>query len=258
MLIIIFLMFFFKKKESMSDVGISINNIVDNVYIIAIPKRVNYMKKVMKYYGLKGEFIKTVMKNKLNKVLNYARYGDYSDQNAIWLKNNIEKLILSLSEDAKKCFNLDEATCRYKVNNKKKGFKVGDLKMNEISIPQLYSILASMQGEIDEDSLNILPNKVVRNSTGDLPSWTFAKKHLFCFSPFHQKGGVARSNLYYHGKKNWVIKQVKNKYEVNLRKKNRGEFSSEQDVVFRHYRKIYTSAIKEVFNVLRGLIQTKH
>jgi hypothetical protein len=198
------------------------------------------------------------MKSKLNKVLNYARYGDYSDQNAIWLKNNIEKLILSLSEDAKKCFNLDEATCRYKVNNKKKGFKVGDLKMNEISIPQLYSILASMQGEIDEDSLNILPNKVVRNSTGDLPSWTFAKKHLFCFSPFHQKGGVARSNLYYHGKKNWVIKQVKNKYEVNLRKKNRGEFSSEQDVVFRHYRKIYTSAIKEVFNVLRGLIQTKH
>ena len=67
MLIIIFLMFFFKKKESMSDVGISINNIVDNVYVIAIPKRVNYMKKVMKYYGLKGEFIKTVMKNKLNK-----------------------------------------------------------------------------------------------------------------------------------------------------------------------------------------------
>lgn len=194
------------------------------------------------------------MKDKLNKVLNYARYGDYSDKNAIWLKNNIEKLIPLLSEDAKKCFNLDEATCRYKVSNKKKGFKAGDLRINQISIPQLYSILASMQGEIDEESLDILPNKVVRNSTGDLPSWTFAKKHLFCFSPFHQKGGVARSNLYHHGKKNWIIKQVKNKYEVNLRKKNRGEFSSEQDIIFRHYRKTYTSAIKEVFKAMRDMI----
>lgn len=194
------------------------------------------------------------MKNKLNKVLNYARYGDYSDKNAIWLKNNIEKLIPLLSEDARKCFNLDEATCRYKVSSKKKGFKAGDLRINQISIPQLYSILASMQGEIDEESLDILPNKVIRNSTGDLPSWTFAKKHLFCFSPFHQKGGVARSNLYYHGKRNWIIKQVKEKYDKNLRSKNRGEFSLEQDVIFRHYRKTYTSAIKEVFNAMRDMI----
>ena len=128
---------------------------------------------------------------------------------------------------------------------KKKGFEAGDLRMNQISIPQLYSILASMQGEIDEDSLDILPNKVIRNSTGDLPSWTFAKKHLFCFSPFHQKGGVARSNLYYHGKRNWIIKQVKEKYDENLRSKNRGEFSSEQDVIFATTEKLTLALLKK-------------
>lgn len=197
------------------------------------------------------------MKSKLNKVLNYARYGDYSDKNADWLEDNMEELISRLSEDAKKCFNLDESTCRYKVSSEKKGFKAGDLNFKKISKPQLYSILASIQGSIDEESLDILPTKIIRNSTGDLPSWTFAKKHLFCFSPFHQKGGVARSNLYYHGKRNWIIKQVKEKYDENLKSKNRGQFSSEQDIVFRHYRKIYTRSIKEVFNVLRDMVSKR-
>ena len=66
LLFILFSMYFFKKREKLTDIDIGINNVVDNVYVIAIPKRINYMKKVMKHYGLRGEFIKTVMKNKLN------------------------------------------------------------------------------------------------------------------------------------------------------------------------------------------------
>ena len=49
----------------MTDIDIGISSLIDCVYVIAIPKRINYMK-VMRHYGLKGKFIKTIMKDKLN------------------------------------------------------------------------------------------------------------------------------------------------------------------------------------------------
>ena len=36
----------------------NILNLVDIVYVISIPKRVNYMKKVLKHYNIEAKFIK--------------------------------------------------------------------------------------------------------------------------------------------------------------------------------------------------------
>jgi len=73
-------------------------------------------------------------------------------------------------------------------------------------------------------------------------------------SPHHQKGGVARSNLYYHGKRNYIIRKAKD-HEINLKKKHRGEFSQEEDQCFVFYRKIYVNSIREVFNAFRSMIK---
>lgn len=196
------------------------------------------------------------MKDDLNRRLNVARRQDYTDSNSQWLRNNIEQLINRISEQAKDCFGLTDES-RYKVTSKKTGALIGRMNFNNVYFPQLYSILSTLQGKIDFDGENadIVTARVIRSeSTGDLPSWKFAKKHLFCMSPHHQKGGVARSNLYYHGKKNYIIRKAKGQ-ELYLKGKNRGQFSQEEDRCFVFYRKIYVNSIREVFNAFRSMIK---
>ena len=196
------------------------------------------------------------MKHDLNRRLNVARRQDYTDSNSRWLKDNIEELTGRISEQAKDCFGLTDES-RRKVANKTPGALVGQMKLNKVNFPQLYSILSTLQGEIDFDGENadITTTRLIRNeSTGDLPSWKFAKKHLFCMSPHHQKGGVARSNLYYQGKRYYIIRKAKD-HEINLKRKHRGEFSREEDQSFVFYRKIYVNSIREVFNAFRSMIK---
>lgn len=41
---------------------------IEQIYIIAVPKRVEYMKKVMKHFKLKGIFIEPILKDNLNEI----------------------------------------------------------------------------------------------------------------------------------------------------------------------------------------------
>ena len=59
----------------------------------------------------------------------------------------------------------------------------------------------------ENDNVVINDNIRTRESQGEMAYWKFAKTHLFCFSPFHQKGGVAASNLKYHGQRHFVAKK---------------------------------------------------
>ena len=61
----------------------NILNIIDKVYVIALPERKNYMKKVLKYYNINAEFIIPFLKNKLNikKLINRKLLKkDYLDE----------------------------------------------------------------------------------------------------------------------------------------------------------------------------------
>ena len=196
-------------------------------------------------------------KDYTNKILNIARRLSYEDSNSKWLENNLEELASRLSPEAKDCFNLSDEY-KYKIKAKKGDFKI---KVNGgVSFYQLYSILSFIQGEIKatEEKFDILPNKRERKLDGSLPKWTFVKEHLLCSSPHHRKGGVARSNLYYHGLRNWIIKKGKLELDVNMKPKNRGQFSHEEEELYHHYRIVYAKSTREVFNVLRDLIQTRH
>jgi hypothetical protein len=85
-------------------------------------------------------------------------------------------------------------------------------------------------------------------------------------SPFHFRGGVARSNLYYHGAMNWIVKKSKEENGLNLKRKititdengdkiektiRRGHFTPQEDTIFLNYRKQYCKSIIELVNFFK-------
>ena len=89
--LLLILLLFIKKKDTMADVSLnsSINDVIDSVYIIAIPKRKSYMERVLRYYGVKGEFIETIMKDTLDKkqlVNQNLLHYDHENQEKIFKK----------------------------------------------------------------------------------------------------------------------------------------------------------------------------
>jgi len=178
------------------------------------------------------------------------------------MKDNIEEISSRLSPTAR------EAFLKY--------YKKGDVNINATfkSPAQLYSILASLRGKITTDdetgdiyiSNELNTRKVKKGSliTEELPSWKFAKKHIFNFSPFHQRGGVARSNLMYHGAKNYIIRKAKEDgYDLKAkvksldggeRVKGRGNFTKQEDDSYLTHRKAYMESIKETFNLFKSML----
>lgn len=193
-------------------------------------------------------------KEEINLILNHSRSQDYEGEAYQWVINNIEKIDNLLSDTARSAFKIE----RYKVSNKNKGFQKGDININKLAKAQICSVLATLMGGIEKDFLTeeafINFNPRFRNSTGTYAGWNFIKRYVLCMSPFHLKGGVARSNLYYHGLKNWVIAQSKLE-SVDLKRKQRGNFSKKEDETFIKYRKEYCNSIRELFGVIKSILE---
>ena len=191
-------------------------------------------------------------KRDINTILNHARSELYQDKASGWIRDNINIISDNLSEEAQSVFNI----VRYKKANQKLNINQGDIKVNDLRMPQMYSILATLQGTIENDSdggARIEFNPRLRQGSTQRAGWSFIKRYVLCMSPFHLKGGVARSNLYYHGLKNWVIAQAKLE-GFNLKGKHRGEFSQEEDEVFVKYRARYVKAMKDLFFVYKSIL----
>jgi hypothetical protein len=191
------------------------------------------------------------MKDAINYTLNVARrygYNDKEDANTRAIKELFPKMLTDLSEETKKAFGICEKS-KYQVSRSGQ-YKKGELNMNNISKVQLYSILACLQNEKGE----------LRTVKGKTPSWKFVKRYILCMTPFHFRGGVARSNLYYHGMKNYIISKGKEK-GLTLSGKKRGgffndkgdaikkgsRFTKKEDDFFLKERKVYNNAIREVY-----------
>ena len=195
------------------------------------------------------------LKDNINYTLNLARrfkYLDEDDENTKLLKSLMSEMESELSDNTKDAFGL--TNCRY-TNNRKGKWKVGDVCWNKISMPQIYSVLSCLQDE----------NGNLRKVNGKLPSWKFAKRYLLGMTPFHFRGGVARSNLYYHGMKNYIIRKAKDA-GVKLKSKKRGgffdddgktfkegtKFTKEEDNCFLMHRKNYHDAIRELYRFFQN------
>lgn len=183
----------------------------------------------------------------LNMYLNYARRFEYmadDDHISKWIKEIIHEALNYISPDAQKIFGFDEGS-RYKRDNLKKGIKKGDINFNNLKMCQIYPIAAifkTYEGKIRK-----------RFSTKELAGWYFIQRYVFHFSPWHLRGGVARSNFFHHGISNYTIAKLKiDGFDIS--QKSRGEFSDAEDILYRKYRQDYIKYIHELFKFFKQKI----
>tara|TARA_R110002020_G_scaffold216487_5_gene424228 strand:- start:579 stop:1697 length:1119 start_codon:yes stop_codon:yes gene_type:complete len=182
-------------------------------------------------------------KQETTDILNFARrynYEDPTDTNVQWIKEHLEEIAAQLSNRAKDAFGLSV--------RKKSGPDKGNFK--GVKTKQIYSILALMR--------NLDGGLRAREITGELPGWGFIKKRAMPMSPFHRKGGVARSNMYYHGNKHYISRMMDNKVLNENGKrviKRRENFSPQEEQDFRYYRGEYCKSFRELFQVMKRMLQ---
>ena len=183
------------------------------------------------------------LKRQLNDHLNWARasepkaYEFEDDGCRDWINENIEQIAKVISPMAQEVFELTDEN-RYKKTKK--------INLNKIKMTQFYSIVSTLidyDGELRQ-----------RPSTGSPPGWKFIQRYVLSMSPFHRKGGVARSNLYHHGIKNWHKKQCRKHGRAIPEKGGRGVFIDDQDAFFLKCRADYCKSIREVFQVVRDIL----
>lgn len=184
----------------------------------------------------------------LNMYLNYARRFNYiadDDNISKWIKEVIHEAIKYLSPEAQEIFGIGEKS-RYKKDNIKKGIKKGDINFNKIKMCQIYPVAAvfkTYEGKIRK-----------RFSTKEITGWYFIKRYVFHFSPWHLRGGVARSNFFHHGISNYAIAKLKT-HGFDVSEDSRGKFSDEEDILYRAYRQKYVEYIHELFKFFKTKIQ---
>ena len=193
-----------------------------------------------------------------NQILNIARRYGYQDNNSEYIIRNIQPIYDNLSPAAREVFGLELFKKTSKIG------KPGTVNIKKIKnrMVQMNSILSIFRD--DEGNLRLLPD------TGNLPNNYFIKRYVLCMTPNHRKGGVSRSNLYFHGMRNFIIKMAKiEDSTVNLKRKvslvdqygetyertaSRGHFTDYEDSLFLKYRKQYCRSIFELINIFKQLL----
>ena len=210
------------------------------------------------------------VKRNVSAVTNHVRRWHYTDELSKFLFDNIEYLCENLSNESKEVFGLTDES-RFKTKKQQ-----GEINFNKVKIVLLMSLLSIAKGKVatNEDGNFLSLDLNVRDQTNKLPSWSFVKKYVLNLSPFHFRGGVARSNLMYHGERFYISKKIAEDKLVekgsDFRKYKVGEVlsgyvlkdngdrvqitnSEELSSAFSKYRKQYRDSLKECYNLLRGL-----
>ena len=234
-------------------------------------------------------------KSQCTELCNQARSFHYVDDNSDWIRKNAKQIAEKLPEQAKDCFglmtNIDglgdktkdsireqlginpdnlnelERCCKEGLlssikgisKNKEQKFLTSiqnkDIKEKDIAIAAIYAVLSTLRGRVINNDGDLSSELYLRESTGNMPGWTFVKRYILCFTPFHLKGGTARSNIFHHSLKNWVKKKAEAE-GINLKGKQRGQFSKEEDEVFLKYRNIYAKSVKKLFIAIKSILQS--
>ena len=203
-------------------------------------------------------------KSNLNLLLNYARrkkygVGDDSDVIQSLLEKHKNEIAGKLSDNAKLVFKLDEV---YKSDMKRYNAKKGDVNLNQANMTGIYSICATLWDfDIDPNTFDVRYKPRLREQTNSLPGWKFVSEQLLGFSPFHLKGGIARSNLKFHNFKTFLSNRIKadnNGYTWSGKKlngKRKFEFNNEERQYFSQVQSDHKKACKELFMVLKQIMQ---
>ena len=181
-----------------------------------------------------------VFKDETNAILNKARRFKYQDPNdAIvqFLNANMGAIAARLSTESKEAFDFD------KISKRSGTFLKSDGRIN-----RLYTLTAFF----------LHPNGTVRQrpDTGNMPGIQWLRSNVLHTSPFHFRGGIARSNIYWHGFKNYALKKMGTRKASSIGKVlSHYDFTQCQDQEFRQHRKVFTGAMIEAMQVIRDLVR---
>ena len=99
----------------------------------------------------------------------------------------------------------------------------------------------------------------LRPSTGSLMGKKYAKLYIFKMHDYHERGGVVRSDIYWHGLKNYVPRILNNKIpSVDKNGKPTTKIKPLEDYdnldEFRVVRNAYSGHVLKVFSVIRSIL----
>ena len=186
------------------------------------------------------------MKEEMTEDKNIMRCGDYEENGMIaWFKNNIELIASNLPQDIKECFGIDKNVLVHR-KGKHKGNIIG-----AVYEKQLLAILLTLMQP--DGSLRLRP------STGSLMGKKYAKLYIFKMHDYHERGGVVRSDIYWHGLKNYVPRILNNKIpSVDKNGKPTTKIKPLEDYdnldEFRVVRNAYSGHVLKVFSVIRSIL----
>lgn len=181
-------------------------------------------------------------KDTTNGMLNVARRFDYAiegDQITAFVLNNLERFAAALPDDAKEIFGLR--------HRKKDGsfYKTGSTNGPQLS--KLYTLAAFLLN--DDGSLRYRPD------TNKPPGISWLMRTQIAPTPYHHRGGIARSNIMWHGFRNYAISKM------NTRKASAAgkvlshyDFSPEQNQEFRQLRKNYMQAQRAMLKTMKSML----
>jgi hypothetical protein len=239
-----------KEGYSMKDaMNTSINSSKTNGYGARDPELVE------KHLDRLGRNTSDQSLNSSVKILASIEKGNtFVDLTARWIYDNIDEIESKLSETSRSAF------MQYSAKGSLVGFKM----------PQVYAIVNSLMGkpDIDENNQLYINDQLrMREHQNELPYWNFAKKHLFCYTPHHQKGGVAASNLKYHGQRHWVASKAKEQgavfktEEISAKGRKTTKFKPKFKILqegngelFSSLRGDYVKSVQELFNIVRKML----
>jgi hypothetical protein len=178
-------------------------------------------------------------KDEVNTTLNVARRYDYKAEGdclTSFVLDNLEILASQMSDDAKKIFGL--------YHRKKDGSFYALSNAKGPQLPRLYTLAALLFSE--DGRLRL------RSDTGRPPGIKWLIKTQLSNSPFHQRGGIARSNMLHWAFRPHAIAQLGTK-QANGKAISHYDFSPFQTAEFRALRKGFFSAMKETLHIMRSL-----
>lgn len=243
------------------------------------PKRFTPKKEVLSRLALeqpRGIYEEGwVMKKQLNETLNLARKDEYNNEllRDDKIADFIHQHIVEIRDCLVKKFDAETVNTIFGFeyySRGDQGLKIRTPKGWSFKMGRLYTILATL---MDEEGKLRLREDV----TGRFMSVKHIHRHVFCMSPNHFAGGIARSNIMWHGLRNYLRKitwDSKKKKpldpKVNFRRKtkvvdkdgkiqdrciNRGLFTDEEDKFFIAERNKYMAVIKELNRIFRRLLK---
>lgn len=181
-------------------------------------------------------------KDQTNIMLNIARRFDYNvegDQITAFILQNLDRLSSMVSDEAQEIFGL--------LHRKKDGsfYALSSTKGPQLS--KLYTLAALLLDEQGSPRL--------RPDTGRPPGIGWLMRTQLATTPFHHRGGIARSNVMWWGFKNYAVGKM------NTRKAGPGgkmlshyDFSPAQTQEFRSLRKTYLQAHRSMLSAMKSLI----